>query len=147
MSEFRPYRAAKFRGLIVVAKGNAPISVNNAPMFCDGGSYIDNNLDLWDSYSDKYGSSSVTHYRSWEGAWDKAERFNDEYEPTARRKAKERAEENERRRLAEEKEEERKRQEEAEHWRIVDELRAERKRKIKAFVSNVRNIFKNKRAV
>lgn len=146
MSEFRPYRAVNFRGMIVVAFGDAPISVNDSPMFCDGGTYVDGNLDVCDSYSDGYGSSSVTCYRSWEGAWDAAERFNDEYEPTARREVKERAEENERRLRAEEKEKERKRQEEAEHWRIVDELRAERKRKIKSFISKIRNIFKNKRA-
>lgn len=120
----RPYRAVDFRGLKVVAYDNKPMSINDSPMFVDG-EYVDNNLNIYDSYVDRYGSSRVRCYTSCSKARSVAESFNDRHE------------ENER--------EERIKQEQ--RRKAYEAAKAERKRKIKAFISKIRNIFKNKRAV
>lgn len=130
MSSLKPYRAATFRGMIVVAKGDRPISVNNAPMSWDGNHYVDDNLDVWESYSDRYGCSNVTGYHNWEDAWDAANEFNNDYEVKERRRIKKRAEQAERQRIEEEK-----------HWKIVEELKAERKRKRQEFFSKIKRTF------
>lgn len=117
----RPYRAVDFRGLKVVAYGDKPMSVNDCPMFVDG-EYVDNNLNIYDSYVDRYGSSRVRCYTSWSKARAVAESFNDEYEKTEQ--------------------EELIKQEE--QRKAYEALKAERKRKLKAFLSKIRNIFKNK---
>lgn len=119
----RPYRAVNFRGLKVVAYGDKPMSVNDSPMFVDG-EYIDNNLNIYDSYVDRYGSSRVRCYTSWSKARSVAESFNDRHE------------ENEQEELIKQ-EDQRK---------AYESLKAERKRKFKVFVLKIRNIFKNKRA-
>lgn len=117
----RPYRAVNFRGLKVVAYGDKPMSVNDCPMFVDG-EYVDNNLNIYDSYVDRYGSSRVRCYTSWSQAKAVAESFDDRHE------------ENEQEELIKQ-EEQRK---------AYEALKAERKRKIIAFFSKIKRIFKNK---
>lgn len=119
----RPYRAVNFRGLKIVAYGNKPMSINNSPMFVDG-EYVDNDLNIYDSYVDRHGSSRVRCYSSWSQAESVADSWNDAYE------------ENER--------EERIKQEQ--RRKAYEAAKAERKRKIKEFVLKIKNIFKNKRA-
>lgn len=135
MSNLRPYRAATFRGMIVVAKGERPISVNNAPMSWDGNHYVDDNLDVWESYSDRYGCSNVRGYYDWDDAWAAAGEFNDRYEVKERRRIKEREAQAERERIEEEN-----------HWKIVEELKAERKRKRQEFISKIKRVFGFKKA-
>lgn len=119
----RPYRATKFRGLKVICFFGEPMSINNTPMFVDG-EYVDGNLDVWDSYVDKYGSNRVRVYRTWNEAEDIAEKWNDEYEEEYNRIEK----------IKKEKEEE--------HWRIVEELKRKRKERLKKIYLKIRNFFK-----
>lgn len=119
----RPYRATKFRGLKVICFLGEPMSINNTPMFVDG-EYVDGNLDVWDSYVDKYGSNRVRVYRTWNEAEDVAEKWNDEYEEEYNRIEK----------IKKEKEEE--------HWRIVEELKRKRKERLKKIYLKIRNFFK-----
>lgn len=134
MSFSRPYKTVKFRGLKIITYYDSPMSINNSPMFIDG-QYVDNNLDIYDSYIDHYGSSRVRCYNSWEQANSVAKSWNDEHEESEREKIRLKEE---RKKLEKEKEEQ--------HWKIVEKLKTERKRKIKVFVFKIRNIFKNKRA-
>lgn len=126
----RPFRAVQLRGLKVVAYYDSPISINECVMHIDG-KYVDNNLDVWDSYVDKHGCSRVRCYRAWDDARRMAEQWNDEHEEEER-------EENRRK-----KEKERLKKERMdEHWRKVDELRAIRKAKFISFINNIKFFFK-----
>lgn len=96
------------------------MSINNTPMFVDG-EYVDGNLDVWDSYVDKYGSNRVRVYRTWNEAESVAEKWNNEYEEEYNRREKIKKEE----------------EEEEEHWRIVEELKRKRKEKLnKIYLKN-----------
>lgn len=125
----RPFRAVKFRGLKVVAYYDSPMSINECVMYVDG-EYVDNNLDIWDSYVDRHGSSRVRCYRTWEEAESVAWEWNEEHEEEEREEYRRKQEKE---RLKKERMDE--------HWRKVDELRAIRKAKLLHFINNIKKFL------